>query len=467
MTAASGSDTDVLVAAGLGAADVAERRRIEPARTADIATDRKRYSDFWLHTDRLVAALPPKPRRTEAETAAAGLILSTARESRERFLSVHAETLYDELTASGTRFMRVEDLVAYAAAAVPGLVPTPEAVAAEASRNQADKDGLEIDQGIFLAHVLAHERTGTHLCHAMLLPLEESAEHLARFAADGALDLGPVRLTRKGRAVRLVAGNPRFLNAEDDSTLDLMEMAVDVAILDQGSDIIVMRGGQVEHPKYRGRHVFGAGINLTALYRGMIPFIWFLKRDLGYVHKLYRGVAQPHAVPDDVRGRAVEKPWVAAVDTFAIGGHCQLLLVADYVLAADDAFMTLPARKEGIIPGFANLRLPRLTGDRIAREAIQYERKLVCDSLEGRLICNEIATADGMEAAIDRVVAGLTSAGMVSAIGNRRAFRVGQEPLDAFRRYASVYAREQAYCHFSPALIANLERNWDAKNRRI
>jgi hypothetical protein len=27
--------------------------------------------------------------------------------------------------------------------------------------------------------------------------------------------------------------------------------------------------------------------------------------------------------------------------------------------------------------------------------------------------------------------------------------------------------REQAYCHFSPALIANLERNWDAKNRKI
>jgi thioesterase DpgC len=26
-----------------------------------------------------------------------------------------------------------------------------------------------------------------------------------------------------------------------------------------------------------------------------------------------------------------------------------------------------------------------------------------------------------------------------------------------------VYAREQAYCHFSPALIANLEKNWKVK----
>ena len=68
-------------------------------------------------------------------------------------------------------------------------------------------------------------------------------------------------------------------------------------------------------------------------------------------------------------------------------------------------------------------------------------------------------------AAIERVVAGLTSSGAVSAVGNRRAFRVGEEPLDAFRRYCAVYAREQAFCHFSPALIANLERYWGAQNR--
>ena len=230
---------------------------------------------------------------------------------------------------------------------------------------------------------------------------------------------------------------------------------------------MVLRGGAVDHPKYGGRRVFGAGINLTHLYRGKIPFVWFLKRDLGYVHKLFRGVARPDAVPDDLAGRTTEKPSIAVVELFAIGGHCQLLLVADYVLAADDAFMSLPARKEGIIPGFANLRLPRLTGERIAREAILYERKLACDSVEGRLICDEVASADAMDTAIDRVVTGLTDAGPVSAIGNRRAFRVAQEPLEAFRRYASVYAREQAYCHFSPALIANLERNWDAKNRRV
>src|SRR6202035_1087225 len=168
----------------------------------------------------------------------------------------------------------------------------------------------------------------------------------------------------------------------------------------------------------------------------------------GLVNKLLRGVSPPESPPDVVPVGSIEKPWIAVVEEFAIGGGCQILLAVDYVLAANNAYMTLPARKEGIIPGLANLRLPRFVGDRIARQAIMYERRLKCDSPEGRLICDEIAPAAEMDAAVDRIVDGLTSAGAVSAIGNRRAFRVGQESLDLFRRYASVYAREQAYCHF-------------------
>ena len=56
---------------------------------------------------------------------------------------------------------------------------------------------------------------------------------------------------------------------------------------------------------------------------------------------------------------------------------------------------------------------------------------------------------------------------MTSLLANRKAIRVGQEPLDRFRRYMANYARDQAYCLYSPALIDNLERNWDAKRRRL
>src|SRR5262249_39369093 len=154
-------------------------------------------------------------------------------------------------------------------------------------------------------------------------------------------------------------------------------------------------------------------------YHGKIPFLWFVRRELGVVNKLYRGVAREDMIPDDVSGQTAEKPWIGVVEEFAIGGHCQYLLTMDYVLAARGAYMTLPARKEGIIPGAANLRMPRLTGERIARQAIMYERRLDCDSPEGRLICDEIVEPSGMDAAIDVVVQTLTGSGVVSVAANR------------------------------------------------
>jgi len=467
MTLTTESALAPMRAAGLAERETQQWSDALPRATGEYEADARGYSGFWRRSASLLQALPPKPRRGEAEQAAAEAILSVGRASRESFLAAHVEAVYDRLTGRGSTFRRLDDLVYAAAELVPGLTPTRTEVAAEAAHPQRDKDGVEIDQGLFLAHGLARPRIGQHLCHAMLLPRPESAALALEFASRGALDLGPARLTRRGKAVYFDMINPRFLNAEDDATLGETELAVDVATLDRTTEIAVIRGVAVDNDKYRGKRIFGAGINLTHLYLGKIPYLWFLIRDLGYLHKILRGVASPDSVPDDVNGRGTEKLWIAAVDAFAIGGHCQALLVMDYVVAASDAFMTLPARKEGIIPGFSNLRLPRFVGDRMTRQAILYERRLDCDSPEGRLICDEIAPAAEMDAAVDRVVEGLTSAGAVSAIGNRRAIRVGQESLDLFRRYAAVYAREQAYCHFSPALIANLERNWDAKNRKI
>jgi thioesterase DpgC len=72
-----------------------------------------------------------------------------------------------------------------------------------------------------------------------------------------------------------------------------------------------------------------------------------------------------------------------------------------------------------------------------------------------------------MDVAIEEDAAQLTSSGAVSAAANRKAMRAGLEPVDAFRRYMAVYAREQSLCMHSPALIRNLEDNWNAKQRRL
>jgi (3,5-dihydroxyphenyl)acetyl-CoA 1,2-dioxygenase len=459
--------TDCLVAAGVALGDVKAWLQAEPGEAIEFSADRTKFSEYWARSARLFGRLPQKPRRSASEHAAAELIQERARDARVRFLRRHADAVYDALTQQRSRFVRVEELAIRAADVVPGLVPTAQDIAAEDGLLQRDKSGLEIDQGLFLSAVLGSVRSGRHLCHAMLLPRPEAQALLPQLERDGAVKLDGASIHRTGKAAVVTQNNPRFLNAEDHTSLDGAEICVDLALLDRASEIAVMRGAAVEHPKYKGRRIFGAGINLTHLYHGRIPFVWYLKRDLGYVNKIYRGLAlADDAPPDEFGGDSIEKPWVAAVESFAIGGHCQILLVMDYVLAERSAFLTLPARKEGIIPGAANMRLPRFTGDRIARQAIQYERRLDCDSPEGRLICDEIVETGDMDAAIERVVKGLTNSGVVSAASNRRAFRIAQEPLEMFRAYFAVYAREQAYCHFSPALIANLERYWNAQSRK-
>ncbi|HXE29167.1 MAG TPA: enoyl-CoA hydratase/isomerase family protein [Stellaceae bacterium] len=420
---------------------MSEADRNAPPISGDYRRDVQSFSQYWLQAPAIDAA----------------------RAARERFLAAHVETVYRSLTNDLRSFVRVERLVDDAARVVLGLVPSAEALAAENALDQKAKRGLEIDHGIFLAHVLGNPATGVHLCHAMLLPRSEALARLDEFRAKGKIELATATIERRGRAAIVTLRNPRFLNAEDGTTIDDSEIAVDLATLDPDCAVAVLRGGVVEHPKYRGKPIFSAGINLTHLYRGKIPFVWYMQRDMGLVNKIFRGLAREDISPDEINGDTIEKPWIAAVDGFAIGGGCQLLLAMDYIVAASGAYMTLPARKEGIIPGAANLRMPRFVGDRIARQAILYGRRLDCETPEGRLICDEIAPPDGVEAAVDKVIEGLTSSGVVSAAGNRRAFRAGEEPLDTFRRYMGVYAREQAYCHFSPALVANLEKNWKRK----
>jgi thioesterase DpgC len=459
--------SEILRRAGLPANAAVAWTKAWPRVTNAFKRDTSAGTKFWRRGTELLAKLPVKPQRTPEQQVAADVILSDCRRAREEFLTRHAETVYRKLTKNLSEFRRVDELAFAAAKMVPGLAPTQKQVDAESALMQSEKDGVEVDQGIFLSHVLSKSETGMHLCNAMLQPKLEAFEHSAEFIKHNVIDFGPAKIERQGKAAIVTIKNPRFLNAEDDDTLDDSETAADIAILDPTSEICVLRGDFVDHPKYKGRKIFSSGINLTHLYRGKIPYLWYIRRDMGIVNKMFRGLAIGSASPDELYGGTREKPWVAGVDAFAIGGGCQYLLAMDYVVAASDAYMTLPARKEGIIPGAANLRLTRFVGARAARQAILMGRRFECDSPEGRMICDLIVPPDQIEQAITRVVDDFTGSGVVSAAGNRRAFRVGEEPLDTFRRYMAVYCREQAYCHFSPALIANLEKHWNAAHRKI
>jgi thioesterase DpgC len=385
--------------------------------------------------------------------------------ARADLLRHHVDRVYADLTDDCRQAVRVEELVVRAAERFPGLVPSREEMAAERELPQASKRGLELDQGVFFAHVLANPRAGRHLLHAMLRPRPEAMSRLEDFRISGRADLGGAYLERRGTVGHLELRNLPFLNAEDEPATQALEIGVDLVLLDPEIEVGVLRGGVVDHPRHAGRRVFNSGLNLTHLYAGRITLVDFmLAREMGLLSKLYRG----HWLGDEFEAGledTVEKPWIAAVEAWAIGGGCQILLVMDRVLAERGAYFNLPARKEGIIPGLANRRLARLVGGRLTRQGIMFERAFDPAGPVGRLLCDEVVEPEEMDSAIARDAAQLTSSGVVSAAANRKAIRLGEETVDDFRQYLAVYAREQARCLHSPALIRNLEQFWNARQR--
>ena len=414
---------------------------------------RRVLAEAAKHTDDLIASLPEPVGRSAEQRATAAAAHDALRAVRTRLLDVHAEAVYDELTGCRGRYLRLLELVESAAIAFPGLVPTADQMTAERACPQAGKEGREIDQGIFLRGILRSPVSGPHLLNAMLRPTPRALRLLPEFSRTGVADLGSVRMERRDGAARLTMCRDDCLNAEDTQQVEDMETAVDLALLDPDVRVGLLRGGEMSHPRYRGKRVFSAGINLKALHAGAISLVDFLmRRELGYIHKLVRGV-----LVDDGRWRfpMVAKPWVAAVDGFAIGGGMQLLLVFDHVLAASDAYFSLPAAQEGIVPGAANFRLTRCLGPRLSRQVILEGRRIWANEPAARLLVDEVIEPSELPEAIGRSLDRFQSPAVAA---NRRMLNFAEESLDEFRRYMAEFAVQQALRLYGEDVIGKVSR---------
>ena len=372
------------------------------------------------------------------------------------------EQLYDELTDDCTRPVRLEELVYEAAERVPGLVPTRAEIDVERTRKLADKEGLELAQGLLLAEMLAIPRTGLHLVESMLYPTELALERLDELRATGTVDLGHARVTRRGRAGVLELRNPRHLNAEDGDTLAETEVAVDLVLLDPEIEVGVFRGGVVDHPRYAGERIFGAGINLTHLYHGRIDFLFYVVRDMGYVNKLFRGLA---GTDDADRREAVGRRGREVRDRRRLPAP------------ARDGPRDRGSRRRGCTCRRArrgSSPAPPTCGCRGSSATAPPGRRS-CPAASGRpatptptCICDEVVE-HGRDRGRDR-----------SADRGAHQLGAGQRRRQPRARCASARsrstcsastwprtAREQAYCHLSPALVRNLEEHWNADRRSV
>jgi thioesterase DpgC len=420
----------------------------------DLTRARHVLAEVAARADEIIAALPDPGKRSPEQRSVAAAAHDPAREARVHFMDVHADTVYDELTDRRGRYLRLPELVGAASAAFPGLVPTAEQMAAERTRSQARKEGREIDQGIFLRGVLRSPAAGPHLLDAMLRPTPRALSLLTQFSRTGVADLGSVRVERRDGAARLTMCRDDCLNAEDNEQVEDMETAVDLALLDPGVQVGLLRGAVMSHPRYSGKRIFSAGINLKALHAGGISLVDFLlRRELGYISKLVRGII----TEDGTRwySPAIQKPWVAAVDGFAIGGGMQLLLVFDHVVAAADAYFSLPAAQEGIVPGAANFRLTRSVGPRLGRQIILEGRRIWATEPAASLLVDEVVEPPGMDEAVERSLRRLQGPA-VSA--NRLMVNLAEEPRDDFRGYMAEFAVQQALRLYGDDVMAKVSR---------
>jgi enoyl-CoA hydratase len=86
---------------------------------------------------------------------------------------------------------------------------------------------------------------------------------------------------------------------------------------------------------------------------------------------------------------ATRKPWIAAVAGYALGGGCELAMMADFIIAADNAQFGQPEIKLGVTPGMGgSQRLTRAIGKAKAME--------MC--LTGRMMGAEEAERSGLVA---------------------------------------------------------------------
>lgn len=145
----------------------------------------------------------------------------------------------------------------------------------------------------------------------------------------------------------ITVNRPKAMNALNSQVLDELYKAFNEAEADDAVRVIILTG--------EGK-AFVAGADIAEMSK-MTPVE---AREFGKKgHKLMNYIHN------------VEKPVVAAINGFALGGGCELSMACDIRIASEAAKFGQPEVGLGLIPGFAgNLRLPRLVGKGMAKYMI-------------------------------------------------------------------------------------------------
>ena len=141
------------------------------------------------------------------------------------------------------------------------------------------------------------------------------------------------------RQVGIVTLNrPKQLNALNNQLMDELGSALKAFDADDSIGCIVLTGSE---------KAFAAGADIGAMAQYSFADVY----SGDYITRNWEQI------------RSVRKPVIAAVSGFSLGGGCELAMMCDFIIAADNAKFGQPEIKLGIIPGAGGTqRLPRAVG---------------------------------------------------------------------------------------------------------
>lgn len=141
-----------------------------------------------------------------------------------------------------------------------------------------------------------------------------------------------------GSVGKVTLNRPKQLNALNGKLMDELGVALKLFDADDNIGCMVITGSE---------KAFAAGADIGAM--ATYSFSDVYKGD--YITKNWETI------------RSIRKPVIAAVSGFALGGGCELAMMCDFIIAADNAKFGQPEIKLGIIPGAGGTqRLPRAVG---------------------------------------------------------------------------------------------------------
>jgi enoyl-CoA hydratase/carnithine racemase len=188
-----------------------------------------------------------------------------------------------------------------------------------------------------------------------------------------------VLVERDGHIAHLILNRPESLNAIDNSLGEELGAACDRLAAETDVWAIIFRGA--------GERAFCAGADLKAR-RDFTPEQWRAQREL--FRRMFKQV------------RDVPQPMIGAVHGYALGGGTELAMLADCVVASDDAVFGLTEVSLGIIPGGGGTQsLPRLIGRNRAKELIFSARRIgAAEALDLGLVNHVVPRAELLPRAV-------------------------------------------------------------------